>query len=59
MEALPSSSAAIVACQAVPLLCAKLLSIEYIDLAEQALQVSYRLLLGENRFLAIDEHSPL
>ncbi len=39
MEALHASGASIVTHQGVPLLCAKLLSIEYIDLAEQALQV--------------------
>jgi E3 ubiquitin-protein ligase TRIP12 len=39
MEALPSSAASIVNYQAIPLLCAKLLAIEYIDVAEQALQV--------------------
>jgi E3 ubiquitin-protein ligase TRIP12 len=39
MEALPAASGTLVAHQAVPALCSKLLSIEYIDLAEQALQV--------------------
>jgi E3 ubiquitin-protein ligase TRIP12 len=39
MEALPTVSSALVGHQAVPALCQKLLNIEYIDLAEQALQV--------------------
>lgn len=38
MEALPASAATIVSAQAVPLLCARLLSVQYIDLAEQAVQ---------------------
>lgn len=38
MEALPSTCSNIVSAQAIPLLVARLLSIEYIDLAEQALQ---------------------
>lgn len=40
MEALPSSAAAVVYGGAVPVLCQKLLEIDYIDLAEQALSVS-------------------
>ncbi|KAL3926392.1 MAG: hypothetical protein SGPRY_003317 [Prymnesium sp.] len=43
MDALPSSPAAIVHYDAVPLFCARLLSIEYIDLAEQALQALEKL----------------
>jgi E3 ubiquitin-protein ligase TRIP12 len=38
MEALPSSVGSVVSHHLVPILCAKLLNIEYIDLAEQALQ---------------------
>ena len=38
MDVLPSSPAALVHYEAVPLFCERLLSIEYIDLAEQALQ---------------------
>lgn len=38
MEALPNSCGTVVSCNAVPLLISRLLSIEYIDLAEQALQ---------------------
>jgi E3 ubiquitin-protein ligase TRIP12 len=37
IEALPGTCAVAVAHQAVPTLCAKLLTIEYIDLAEQSL----------------------
>lgn len=37
IEALPGTSAVAVSLQAVPSLCAKLLTIEYIDLAEQSL----------------------
>lgn len=37
MEALPSSTANVVYCGAVPVLCEKLLEIHYIDVAEQAL----------------------
>lgn len=40
MEALPASTANVVYGGAVPVLCAKLLEIHYIDLAEQALSVS-------------------
>jgi len=40
MEALPSATANVVYGGAVPILCAKLLEIQYIDLAEQALSVS-------------------
>ena len=39
MEALPGSSHSVVANGAVPVLCAKLLEIQYIDLAEQTLSV--------------------
>ena len=38
-DVMPSSCSAIVRCDAVPAFCARLLSIEYIDLAEQSLQV--------------------
>ena len=38
-DVMPSSCSAIVRCNAVPAFCARLLSIEYIDLAEQSLQV--------------------
>lgn len=41
MEALPASTANVVYGGAVPVLCAKLLEIHFIDLAEQALSVSY------------------
>lgn len=44
MEALPASTANVVYGGAVPVLCQKLLEIQYIDLAEQALSVSGRLL---------------
>jgi E3 ubiquitin-protein ligase TRIP12 len=40
MEALPASTANVVYGGAVPVLCAKLLEIHFIDLAEQALSVS-------------------
>ena len=40
LEALPNSVNAIVYAGAVPVLCAKLLEIQYIDLAEQTLSVS-------------------
>jgi E3 ubiquitin-protein ligase TRIP12 len=40
MEALPASTANVVYGGAVPILCAKLLEIHFIDLAEQALSVS-------------------
>jgi len=40
MEALPSSTANVVYGNAVPVLCTKLLEIQFIDLAEQALSVS-------------------
>lgn len=52
MEALPSSAANVVYGGAVPVLCQKLLEINYIDLAEQALSVSLRDSIardGENR----------
>ena len=39
-DVLPSSCAAIVRHDAVPAFCARLLTIEYIDLAEQSLQVT-------------------
>ena len=39
IDALPSSGAVIVHCDAVPLFCERLICIEYIDLAEQSLQV--------------------
>lgn len=42
-DVLPPSCAAIVHYQAVPCFCARLLTIEYIDLAEQSLQVTARL----------------
>jgi E3 ubiquitin-protein ligase TRIP12 len=41
MEALPASTANVVYGGAVPILCAKLLEIHFIDLAEQALSVSH------------------
>jgi E3 ubiquitin-protein ligase TRIP12 len=40
MEALPAATANVVYGGAVPVLCAKLMEIQYIDLAEQALSVS-------------------
>lgn len=40
MEALPAAVSNVVFCGAVPVLCSKLLEIQYIDLAEQALSVS-------------------
>lgn len=40
MEALPSAAGSLIAHGAVPALTAKLLNIEYIDVAEQAIQVS-------------------
>jgi len=43
VDAIPSSSAAIVHYDGVPLFCERLLSIEYIDLAEQALQALEKL----------------
>ena len=43
MDVLPSSSTALVHYDAVPLFCEKLLSIEYIDLAEQSLQALEKL----------------
>lgn len=43
IDAIPSSSAAIVHYDGVPLFCERLLSIEYIDLAEQALQALEKL----------------
>ena len=48
-DVLPTSCGAIVRHGAVPALCARLLTIEYIDLAEQSLQVRYA--LWEQRFL--------
>ncbi|KAK2628034.1 hypothetical protein QTJ16_002680 [Diplocarpon rosae] len=42
MEALPASTANVVYGGAVPVLCAKLLEIHFIDLAEQALSVRFR-----------------
>jgi len=45
MEALPSSTGNVVYGGAVPILCQKLLEIHYIDLAEQALSVSSRILI--------------
>jgi E3 ubiquitin-protein ligase TRIP12 len=39
IDTLPASASVLVHHDAVPTLCAKLLSIEYIDVAEQALQV--------------------
>lgn len=44
MEALPPSTANVVYGGAVPILCQKLLEIHFIDLAEQALSVSYSIL---------------
>lgn len=44
MEALPSSTANVVYCGAVPILCQKLLEIHYIDLAEQAIIVRMQFL---------------
>ena len=46
MEALPASTANVVYGGAVPVLCAKLLEIHFIDLAEQALSVSNSCLLS-------------
>jgi E3 ubiquitin-protein ligase TRIP12 len=45
MEALPAATANVVYGGAVPVLCAKLVDIQYIDLAEQALTVSFPCLL--------------
>ena len=45
IEVMPSSASSVVAAGAVPLLCQKLLEIQYIDLAEQALSVSITLML--------------
>lgn len=45
MEALPASTANVVYGGAVPVLCAKLLEIHFIDLAEQALSVSFNSIL--------------
>ena len=39
VEALPSSGTAIVESNAVPIFCSRMLSIQYIDVAEQSLQV--------------------
>ena len=47
MEALPASTANVVYGGAVPVLCQKLLEIEYIDLAEQALSVSHHHFLDD------------
>jgi E3 ubiquitin-protein ligase TRIP12 len=46
MEALPPSTSNVVFCGAVPILCAKLRDIEYIDLAEQCLSVSMKFFRG-------------
>jgi E3 ubiquitin-protein ligase TRIP12 len=46
MEALPAATANVVYGGAVPVLCAKLMVVEYIDLAEQSLSVGY-LLCGQ------------
>ena len=43
-DVLPSSCGAIVRHEAVPAFCARLLTIEYIDLAEQSLQVNNEVL---------------
>jgi E3 ubiquitin-protein ligase TRIP12 len=43
MDLMPSWCAAVVHYEAVPLFCARLLSIEYIDLAEQSLQALHKL----------------
>ena len=43
MEALPQSTGTVVYSGAVPVLCSKLLEIQYIDLAEQALSVHSRI----------------
>jgi E3 ubiquitin-protein ligase TRIP12 len=45
MEALPAATANVVYGGAVPVLCAKLVEIQYIDLAEQALTVSFSCLI--------------
>lgn len=45
LEALPGATSTVVANEAVPSLCQKLLNIEYIDLAEQALQVHFLALM--------------
>ena len=52
MEALPSSTANVVYGGAVPILCQKLLEIHYIDLAEQALSVSFFSFLLVGSFLS-------
>jgi E3 ubiquitin-protein ligase TRIP12 len=51
MEALPQSTGTVVYSGAVPVLCSKLLEIQYIDLAEQALSVSPSLFLSNDRLL--------
>ncbi len=45
-DVLPPSSGAIVRAGAVPALCARLLAVEYIDLAEQSLQAREKKLAG-------------
>jgi E3 ubiquitin-protein ligase TRIP12 len=47
MEALPQSTGTVVYSGAVPVLCSKLLEIQYIDLAEQALSVITRICLTD------------
>jgi E3 ubiquitin-protein ligase TRIP12 len=47
MEALPAATANVVYGGAVPVLCAKLMEIQYIDLAEQALSVSCTFIILE------------
>lgn len=51
MEALPQSTGTVVYSGAVPVLCSKLLEIQYIDLAEQALSVSSFQVFSNHRLL--------
>lgn len=50
MEAMPASLGSVVYSGAVPVLCSKLLEIQYIDLAEQSLTVSFRAVLDILRY---------
>jgi len=46
-EALPNSVHIIIASGAIPVICSKLMSIEYIDLAEQGLKFLFVLVVGD------------
>lgn len=50
MEAMPASLGSVVYSGAVPVLCSKLLEIQYIDLAEQSLTVSFRAVFNILRY---------